>query len=310
MTPGGRVVCLGDVMVDVVALLSGELAPGSDSPASIRLSGGGSAANTACWLVRLGTDVSLVARVGDDEFGRSTLRELRAFGVRIETAVDPTEPTGICIVLVGSQGQRSMIPSAGANAALSSVDVDSVDLAASDHLHVSAYSLLRPQTRAAARQALNRAQSVGAGLSVDVASAVPLAQVGGSQFLSWLPRECLLLLNADEARVLVDGVDLPTAALTLAGPGRRVVIKDGPRGAIWAQDGVAGQVVTTPVESVDTTGAGDAFAAGLIDALRKGATLTQAVVAGNSVGALAVGQPGGRPPPPRPAEEGPTAASL
>jgi sugar/nucleoside kinase (ribokinase family) len=310
MMADGRVICLGDVMVDVVALLSGELAPGSDTPAEIRLSGGGSAANTACWLARLGADVSLVARVGDDDFGRTTVQQLRAFGVRTEIAVDPSEPTGICIVLVGSQGRRSMIPAAGANAALNQADVDSIDLAAPDHLHLSAYSLLRPETREAAQQALKRAQSVAAGLSVDVASAVPLAQVGGSRFLSWLPQDCLLLLNADEARVLVNGTDLASAARSLAVSGRRVVIKDGARGAFWADDSRAGHVATIAVNAVDSTGAGDAFAAGLIHALRTGATLPDAVVAGNSVGALAVQQPGGRPPPAQPAGESPTAAAL
>ena len=111
-----RVVVLGDVMVDVVARLSGPVAVGSDAPASISLGGGGSAANVAAWLAFAGARATLVARVGDDEFGalvRSQLAE------DAHLATDPSLPTGTCIVLVAPGGERSMVPDPGANAALS-----------------------------------------------------------------------------------------------------------------------------------------------------------------------------------------------
>ena len=114
-----RPLVLGDVMVDVVARLSGPLAPGSDSHAVIRFHGGGSAANTAAWLAQAGTEPLLVGRVGDDERGQTVRDELRAAGVEVALTVDPELPTGTCIVLVGPDGERTMAPDAGANDGLS-----------------------------------------------------------------------------------------------------------------------------------------------------------------------------------------------
>ena len=113
-----RVVVLGDVMVDVVARLSGPVAVGSDSAASVSFGGGGSAANVAAWLAFAGCPPILVGRVGDDARGASAAAELRAAGVDARLAVDGEHPTGTCVVLVGPGGERSMLPDPGANAAL------------------------------------------------------------------------------------------------------------------------------------------------------------------------------------------------
>ena len=95
-----RVVCVGDVMVDVHARLPGELAVGSDTPADITFTGGGSAANTAAWLVAAGRPAMFVGRVGDDALGSRATRELQAAGVDVRADVDGELPTGTCIVLV------------------------------------------------------------------------------------------------------------------------------------------------------------------------------------------------------------------
>src|SRR5437762_609565 len=118
-----KVVCLGDVMVDVVALLPSRLHTGSDTPAPISVLGGGSAANTAAWLVAAGVPTTFAGRVGDDPFGRMAIDELAANGIDVAVSVDPERPTGICIVLVDADGERTMVPSAGANAGLRSTAV-------------------------------------------------------------------------------------------------------------------------------------------------------------------------------------------
>ena len=152
-----RPLVLGDVMLDVVARLSGPLAPGSDSHAVIRFHGGGSAANTAAWLAEAGAEPVLAGRVGDDDRGRTAREELRAAGVEAALAVDPKLPTGTCIVLVGPDGERTMAPDAGANDALSDADMSDELLASAGHLHVAGYALLRSGSRPAARAEIGRA---------------------------------------------------------------------------------------------------------------------------------------------------------
>jgi len=281
----GRVVCVGDVMVDVLAQLPGPLHTGSDTPAEVRFAPGGSAANTAAWLAWLGTPAVFAGRVGDDPFGAEAVAALRRLGVLTRVAIDFERPTGVCLVLVDPSGERTMVPSAGANAALASADLTGV-LERDDHLHLSGYSLLNDGSRPAALELLATAGSV----SVDASSAAPLSTVGASAFLSWLPPGTLLLANADELAALgSDPVALVERGLT-------VVIKDGRAGARIADSTGLRRIATTPVPVRDSTGAGDAFAAGLLAARHAGRPLDEAVEAGNQAGARALGVLGGRPP--------------
>jgi len=146
------VICLGDVMVDVLAQLPGPLALGSDVAAPIRLSPGGSAANTVAWLAALGTPVTLIGRVGDDDAGTRIHRELVAAGITDRLQIDWDQPTGTCIVLVDASGERTMIPDPGANGMLRSSQFIANDFAPTRHLHVSGYALFgsaRPAALAA-----------------------------------------------------------------------------------------------------------------------------------------------------------------
>lgn len=287
----GTIVCLGDVMVDVLARLPGPLAVGSDTPAPITFRPGGSAANAACWLASLGSPVLFAGRVGNDPAGRDAVAALHAAGVRTRVSVDPVLPTGACIVLIGPDGERTMIPSAGANAALVPDDFAGL-LGAEDHLHLSGYSLLNEGSRPAALAALEQARTVGASISVDAASAAPIRTVGAAALLGWLPAGTLLIANADELAALTERND----PAELVGRSLTVVVKDGPDGARIADERGVRRIATTPVPVVDSTGAGDAFAAGLLAARRLGAELDQAVRQGNRVAARALGVLGGRPP--------------
>jgi ribokinase len=290
----GSIVCVGDLMVDVLARLPGPLAVGSDTPAPVSFGHGGSAANTASWLGFLDAPVVFAGRVGNDPFGDDAVSALRAAGVRTRVAVDRQLPTGVCLVLVGPDGERTMIPSAGANGALAAADLAGL-VGAGDQLHLSGYSLLHEGSRAAARSLLGQARAVGAGISVDAASAAPIRSAGAAAFLGWLPAGTLLIANADELAALTtsgDPAELPARGLT-------VVIKDGPDGARIADERGVRRIATTPVPVLDSTGAGDAFAAGLLAAIRAGADLATAVREGNRIAALALGTIGGRPPHPR-----------
>ena len=288
----GSIVCVGDVMLDVLARLPGPLAVGSDTPAPVRLLAGGSAANTACWLASLGVAVVFAGRVGDDPAGRDAVATLHAAGVRTRVAVDPQLPTGTCIVLVGPDGERTMVPSAGANGALGTADLAGL-VGPADHLHLSGYSLLNPDSRPAALAVLADARTAGASISVDAASAAPIRTVGAAALLDRLPAGTLLIANAAELAALTerdDPAELVARSLT-------VVVKDGPAGARIADPAGVRRIATTPVPVLDSTGAGDAFAAGLLAGLRAGIGLDEAVRQGNRVAARALDTLGGRPPP-------------
>jgi sugar/nucleoside kinase (ribokinase family) len=274
------IVVVGDVMVDVVAVLPGELARGSDTPAAVEHHFGGSGANVAAWLASRGL---LAARIGDDALGAAAVEGLAG---PIER--DPARATGTCIVLVHPGGERTMIPDAGANDAL-----ELRELPDGEHLHVTGYGLLREGSRAAVRRALAVARERGMTISVDPSSAAPLA--AAPEFLSWVDGAALLLPNADEARVLSGETDLERAARALAGAAREVVVTLGRGGAVWTDGERVARAPAEDVDVVDTTGAGDAFAAGLLAARAGGAEPAEALAAGCRLAARAVAQVGARP---------------
>jgi ribokinase len=289
---GPRIVVLGDVMVDVVARLDGAVAPGSDSPARIAFHGGGSGANVAAWLAAAGVRPGLVARVGEDDRGRAAGAELRAAAVDARLTVDPERPTGTCVVLVAPGGERTMLPDAGANDRVAPGDLPDELLAPGHHLHVAGYALLRAGSRAAARSAIERARARGMTVSVDPSSAALLSPA----FLDLARGADLLLPNVPEARVLTGESDPERAARRLAGRVPEVVVKLGARGALWTDGREVRRVAASSVAApIDSTGAGDAFAAGLLAARLDGAGPEAAMAAGCRLAAEAVATQGARP---------------
>jgi sugar/nucleoside kinase (ribokinase family) len=293
------VVVVGDLMVDVVAVARAPLAHASDTDAQVRWTGGGAAANVAAWLVHLGTEAALVARVGDDLAGRGAVVELAERGVDVHVVADPARATGTCVVLVDAAGERTMLPDRGANLALAPGDLPAELWRAGRHLHLSGYTLLHPGPRAAGIAALERARAAGMTISIDPASAAPLRAAGAGAALEWLVGADVLLPNADEAQALTGEADPERAARSLArrAGAREVVVTCGAAGALWT-DGEAVIRAQAPVaEVVDTTGAGDAFAAGWLAARGAGAEPPEALRAASAAGAEAVTRPGARPAP-------------
>jgi sugar/nucleoside kinase (ribokinase family) len=258
------VVVVGDVATDVVAVLSGEPAPGSDRPASIRSRGGGAGANVAVHLAQLGTPVLLAGCIGDDAAGAGLVAELTAAGVGLALRTVPGAATGTIVSLVEPDGQRSMLADRGANLALRPDDVPSP--AVDGHLHLSGYTLLDPGPRAAGLAALAAAVAAGCTVSVDPASTGPLRAYGVDRWLADTAGATLLLPNADEARLLTGCGDPADAARALATRHAVVAVSLGADGALWAADGIVVHRPAHPAAVVDTTGAGDAFAAGLLAA--------------------------------------------
>jgi len=289
----GRVVCVGHVMVDVIASLATPLAPGSDTPAPIELRPGGSAANTAVWAARAGASALFVGRVGDDDFGRQALATLRDEGVTVHASTDPRQPTGLCLVLVGPDGERTMVPAAGANANLSSEDLP--EPVAGDLWHVSGYVLFEGGSRAAGLAAFERARARGARLSVDAASSAPLAEYGAARFLAAVSDADILLANRDEGAVLTGGLDPEPAAERLHNSVPLVVVKDGARGVVVAAGRTVQRFAGLALTARDSTGAGDAFAGTFLAHVAAGTNLADAVNAAGSAAAEAVRHLGARP---------------
>lgn len=298
MSPSGSgiVHVLGEVMVDTVARIAEPLARDSDTPAAIADVEGGSAANTAAWLATEGVPVDLIASVGADDLGDRALARLAEAGVHLSVSRHPTLPTGRCVVIVGADGERTMLPDPGANAVILPGDIDTEDWAIGDHLHVSGYSLMRSSAREAALAALAAARDLRLSVSLDASSAEPLRATGPERFLSTCLPGDILFANVDEAAVLSGSTDPGGAATALAARGLTAIVKAGAAGAFAATEGRQWHVPAVPVGQVlDTTGAGDAFAAGFLAAWRVQADVADALEGATRLAARALTRWGARP---------------
>ncbi len=287
------VVVIGDLMTDVVAWASGPIAHASDTPSQITTHPGGGGANVAARLAALGVPVLLVSRVGNDLAGRVAVDDLRAGGVETRVAVDPVRATGTVVVIVEPTGERTMLPDRGANAALSPADLPVDELRAATHLHLSGYTLLDPGSRAAGLVALEHAREAGLSVSVDPASAAPLAAAGA--FLDWVASADVLLPNLEEAVTLTGAREPEAAAWALARGGRDVVITLGAGGALWSDgEQVVRAAAAEAPAPVDSTGAGDAFTAGWLAARLGGAEPAEALAEANALAASTLRRAGAR----------------
>ena len=287
------VVVIGDLMTDVVAWPSGPIAHASDTPSQITTHPGGGGANVAARLAALGVPAMLVSRAGNDLAGRVAVEDLRAAGVQTRVAIDPVRATGTVVVIVEPTGERTMLPDRGANAALSPADLPVDELRAATHLHLSGYTLLDPGSRAAGLVALEHAREAGLSVSVDPASAAPLAAAGA--FLDWVASADVLLPNLEEAVVLTGAREPEAAAWALARGGRDVVITLGAGGALWSDgEQVVRAAAAEAPAPVDSTGAGDAFTAGWLAARLGGAEPAEALAEANALAASTLRRAGAR----------------
>lgn len=289
-----HVVCVGDLMVDLVARLPGPIAFGSDTPADVEIFGGGAAANVASWLAAEGVSATFVGRIGDDHAGLRAVDELSAAGVIPVVEIDPHRATGLCLVLLDEYGERSMIPSIGANDAAADVALVPVD---ADWLYVSGYALLGEGARPFALDALALARERGWSIAVDAASAAPLTAAGPQRFLDWIGTDVLLFANGPEAQVLTGVDESSAAAQALALRCGQAVVKRGSSGAVWSDGSGVRSIPAEDVEVLDSTGAGDAFAAGFIAAE---GDITAALANATSLAARVVQHHGARPLPGQP----------
>ncbi len=273
---------MGDVMNDVIVRPSGPLRPGTDCPAEISQSGGGSGANVACWLGRLGMPVRFAGRVGAD-FSAQTAAFAR-HGVQARLGHDD-RPTGTIVAMIADDGERSFYTDRGANLGLGPADLPTELLGEVRLLHVSGYSLFEPGPRAAACDLMAAARRRGVAVSVDAGSSAFLRAAGPEAFRRWTTGSEICFANVEEAAIL---------AATDADYGCRVVTAGAAGAAAWRGGEHAG-VPGAAVAVWDTTGAGDAFAAGFLAAWMERADLASCLAAAVRCGGVAVGLAGARP---------------
>ncbi len=278
--------------MDVSAVIDTDIVYASDTPASISLVPGGAAANTASWMAVEGHEVTLVACIGSDPFGQALRRQLQEAGVRLAVR-EGSQATGTCIVIVDRDRERTMLPDPGANSELTLADI-LPHLTSDTHLHMSGYTLLNPVTQATAIKACVEARSRGATVSLDPASAHPLARQR-ALVQDLLPGIDVLLSNEDEALVLSGQATAEAALEELRRCAPVVIIKRGAHGVIAADAHDTVHVPALVVPCADTTGAGDAFAAGFLPAWLDGAGLRSSLESGQRTASRCVSRVGASP---------------
>ncbi|HEY4237994.1 MAG TPA: PfkB family carbohydrate kinase [Gaiellaceae bacterium] len=275
-----RIATLGDVLLDVVVLLSEPLAPGGDVRASNRAGAGGQAANVAAWAAALGAEARCIAKRGDDPAGELVSRELEARGVELVGPVAEGE-TGVVVSIV-REGDRSLASDRGIAPSLAPEELE-VGWLACDVLHLSGYALLREPIAAAALQAARLAREPGARVSVDVAAWTEIRSYGPVQFRELLDELAPDVLFATEAEWELLGGAYLTAPVG--------VLKRGARGCTVFTEDATLDFAAVDAEVVDPTGAGDALAAGFL----VGGSLEEAARRGLEAAARCVAKVGSLP---------------
>jgi sugar/nucleoside kinase (ribokinase family) len=273
---GPHLVALGDLLLDVVVAPARIIQRGTDVPGTITFRRGGSAANTSAAFALMGGTASLITSLGSDAWVGRLVSSLRDDGVHVH-AVRVEGPSGRLVAIVDARGERSFITQRGVADALRPTDIKPSWLRRADVLHVPAYSMFAEPIGAASLEAGRLAREAGLLISSDLSSKGPLESFGirtAKARLRTLGPD-ILFANRDEAAALLrqTGVRAWSRLLDLS---RLVVVKDGDAGCRVLYRPNATEttdsdrhldVAAERIGHIDSTGAGDAFAAGFLFSL-------------------------------------------
>lgn len=251
---------------------------------------GGSASNTAVAAAQLGLPSRLLAKIGDDETGRFYRESVAAAGVETHTfKTDPMEATGTCVSLVTPDSERTLRTYLGAAATLTPSEITRADFTGCTHAHVEGYLLYNHDLTL---HILQTAKSCNCTVSLDLAS--PEVVRTFRTVLPAILREYvdMVFANDQEAAEFARSADEHECLRTLAEFADLAAVKLGPRGSIILHRGEVVTVDARMVEAVDTTGAGDLWAAGFLFGFLTGQGIEQAGTIGSTVAAAVVKQLG------------------
>jgi sugar/nucleoside kinase (ribokinase family) len=287
------VVCVGNIVVDILARPVGELSWGMSTWVDhIQQQLGGNGASTAYTLTKLGVPTQLVGAVGADTFGEFALNQLKRPGTDLKRVSKIHGATATTIVLINKTGERFFLhqPGVSADALSTPIEVHPISTSALSHLHIANIFGV-PGLRRRAADSLRVAKHVGYTTSLDT---------GWDSKGEWLsvlgpciPYIDFLFLNEDEARMLT-GSSTPTVVVNeLRRLGaQHVIVKLGPKGSFVAAGDDVFSCRSLDVEVVDTTGAGDTYVAGFLAALHRGADYHRAAQFATAVASLNIQQIG------------------
>jgi ribokinase len=279
-------ISLGDTSVDLIASVSQYPRCGGDSEISVlQRHPGGSAANFAVAMARLGISAGLISKVGSDETGEFLRDGLRREDVDVSHLKQENGATGTIFVIVDKSGQRTMLSFRGVNVRLLPEDIPREYIAGSRLLHVSGYSLVRAPQCDAALTAMNYAKEANVRISLDPSPLVHLAE--RKVLAETLEFVDVLLPNEAEAKYLSRKKNIRSAGRTLLEKGASIVaMKLGAKDCLVMNEHEEFRVPPFNVETIDTTGAGDAFNAGFSAGYLKGWNLKRSADFANAAAAL------------------------
>jgi sugar/nucleoside kinase (ribokinase family) len=288
------ILCIGDAMIDVIVQMKSSINENSDTLSDISMHGGGAAANTATWLSHLGVRTSFAGRIGSDIPGANFKLELEKFGVSHENQPIAGGKTGTVVVLVDQSGNRTMFPDSGVNSGLSIADLPS--LIGFDGVFLSGYSLFNPASSDGVVEIINSIQALDIPIFFDVASVGTIEAFGRERALSLITGFAGIFMNDEEANYLTGSANHEEQFRLLENRAELLVIKRGARGVIAKLNGM--DSIEKPARAtkvIDTTGAGDAFAAGFLAAWLSFKDLDGALTQALDVAAQCVATIGARP---------------
>jgi len=261
---------------------------------SLNRCAGGSAANTIVGVADFGGKAAYVGKVVDDEAGRFFLKDMRDMGVTIEVTPATNGQTGTCAVLISEDAQRTMLTNLGVSATLTEADVDEDELKQAKYVYVEGYLLTGDSTKAAAYKAFELAKKHNVKVAF-TASDPFLVNMIRDEIWSLIEGPVdLFFCNEEEAKSLTGKDDPVACAAEIHGHSENVAMTLGPNGSIVMHGGEAIAIEGVSVEAIDTTGAGDMYAGGLLYGITNGLSWKKAGHLASHAAARIVSQLGAR----------------
>lgn len=289
------VLVVGDIMMDVLVSMSAEMIRGSDVPSAVETGFGGTASNVSSWLGYQDHPVRLLGVVGDDVWGHEIIKNQLNWGVDVQVWVNGDLPTGAVVVLNHLDGERSMFPDTRANQSLHLGLVTEDlwrDIAV---VYMSGYTLLNEATRPVAMDIMREAKKRSIRVVLDPASVGPLQNTPQEEIFRWLELCDVVLPNELELLALTSEGETAERLAELSQHVQIVVAKFGAKGCAWVEGDSRINQEAQASSVVDTVGAGDAFAAGLLASLADGASTTATLAQATRIASLAVSKRGAQP---------------